>query len=73
MKINNLKNDKRIKLHEIQDGDVFELLEKFYIKTNEKRQDFTICVDLSDGSFAYLDRMERVLPVEASLDISNIK
>lgn len=77
MKINNLKKEKTIRLRELEAGDVFELYDKFYIKTTEGRESYTesytICVDLSDGGFTYLNSRDRVLPVEASVDITNIK
>ena len=76
MKINNLKNRKTIELVEVQAGDVFEVYDKFYIKTNERTagsiQSYIICVDLIEGSFAYFKNRQPVSIVEATLNISNI-
>ncbi len=68
MKINNFKNQ-TIELYNIEVGDVFELGNTFFIKTNETREHYTICINLLDGSFAYFTRTESVLPVEAYLNI----
>ena len=70
MTINTSKNEKTIDLCNVDYGEVFRVCDTYYIKTNEERCNYIICIDLSDGSFAHLLQHMSVSLVEASLNIN---